>query len=238
MGSVAGRAALTLDASVRLYLARHRKRPDPGGWIAELGYVLYFGGMSGGLLVLFGWMFGADHVVAGRADPFDVALRVVAIASLFLVSHYAIQGLRLRLMGRSWRAYLTELALPGIVAEASLMPSVSCWCCSTIRSAARLAAVADVPAHQPRVLRLSRTRKQLRTSMIRDPQRDGAPAVGIVAARGAVDAVARPRQSRRGRRTCAPASRRRERFVLDGLIARPTGSSARRWRRARARPAG
>jgi diguanylate cyclase (GGDEF)-like protein len=126
VGSVgAGRlvaVALTLDASVRLYLARQRKRPDPGGWIAELGYVLYFGGMSGGLLVLFGWMFGADHVVAGRADPFDVALRVVAIASLFLVSHYAIQGLRLRLMGRSWRAYLTELALPGIVAEASLMP--------------------------------------------------------------------------------------------------------------------
>jgi diguanylate cyclase (GGDEF)-like protein len=46
----------------------------------------------------------------------------VAIATLFLASHYTIQGLRLRLLGRSWRTYLSELALPGIIAETSLMP--------------------------------------------------------------------------------------------------------------------
>src|SRR5262245_54236997 len=52
----------------------------------------------------------------------EVALRVVAIDTLLLVSHYAVQGVRLRLFGRNWRAFLDELALPGVVAEVSLMP--------------------------------------------------------------------------------------------------------------------
>jgi len=126
VGSVgAGRlvaVVLTIDASMRLYSARKAKRGDSEGWFAALGYVLYFGGMSGGLLVLCGWVLGADDVVVGRAEPRDVAIRVVAIATVFLVSHYTVQGLRLRLLGRSWRTYLAELALPGIIAEASLMP--------------------------------------------------------------------------------------------------------------------
>src|SRR5204862_7900631 len=54
--------------------------------------------------------------------PIDVSLRVVAIASALLVSHYTIQGIRLRLLGHSARDYLRQLALPGIAAEASLMP--------------------------------------------------------------------------------------------------------------------
>ena len=124
VGSVgAGRlvaVALTIDASARLYIAR--KRVEASGWIAELGYVVYFGGMSGGLLVLCGWMAGADQVIAGGGDPFDVVRRVVGMSTVLLVSHYAIQGIRLRMFGRGWRAYLYELALPGIVAEASLMP--------------------------------------------------------------------------------------------------------------------
>jgi diguanylate cyclase (GGDEF)-like protein len=111
--------ALTIDASVRLYLARRRgKREDR--WFADLGYVIYFGGMSGGLLVVFAWMLGADRVVVER--PSSVALHVVGIAGLLLASHYTIQGLRVRLLGKSWRAYLAELALPNIAAEASLMP--------------------------------------------------------------------------------------------------------------------
>jgi diguanylate cyclase (GGDEF)-like protein len=126
VGSVgAGRlvaVALTIDASVRLYFARKRHRIEPGNWFTELGYVLYFGGMSGGLVVLCGWAFGAIHPMSGRPDVVEVTLRVVAIAMLLLVTHYALQGVRLRLLGRSWRTYLTELALPGIVAEASLMP--------------------------------------------------------------------------------------------------------------------
>jgi diguanylate cyclase (GGDEF)-like protein len=126
VGSVgAGRlvaVALTIDASVRLYLARRHHQLDPGGWFAELGYVLYFGGMSGGLVVLCGWAFGAIHPIEGRPDAVEVMLRVAAIAMLLLVTHYALQGVRLRMLGRSWRTYLRELALPGVIAEASLMP--------------------------------------------------------------------------------------------------------------------
>lgn len=124
VGSVgAGRlvaVALTLDAIVRLYYRRRRGTEDPEGWFAELGYVLYFGGMSGGLVVLCGWVLGADFV--DRSDTVEITLRVTAIATLLLVTHYALQGVRVRLLGRSWRAYLADLALPGILAEASLMP--------------------------------------------------------------------------------------------------------------------
>lgn len=124
VGSVgAGRlvaVALTIDASVRLYLARRHGKRDEDGPLAELGYVLYFGGFSGGLLVFCGWLFGADHVTP--TDPWQVAMRVVAIATLFLAIHYAVQGMRLRILGRPWSAYLRELALPGVIAEASLMP--------------------------------------------------------------------------------------------------------------------
>jgi diguanylate cyclase (GGDEF)-like protein len=128
VGSIgAGRlvaVALTVDASVRLYL-KHvgtpGRRVDPEGWFTELGYILYFGGMSGGLVAVCGWALGADQAIAAQ-DVFEIALRVVAITSLLLVSHYTIQGIRLRLGGHSWRKYLHELALPGILAEASLMP--------------------------------------------------------------------------------------------------------------------
>ena len=124
VGSVgAGRLvaiALTVDAIVRLYLRRRRGKEDLDSRFAELGYVLYFGGMSGGLVMLCGWVLGADQVA--RGDTFEIALRVVAIATLLLVTHYALQGVRLRLLGRSWRAYLHDLALPGILSEASLMP--------------------------------------------------------------------------------------------------------------------
>ncbi len=110
--------ALTIDASVRLVLARMNGKRDEGGVLAELGYVIYFGGFSGGLLVVCGWLFHADTV---PPEPFTVALRVVAIESSFLLVHYAVQGVRLQLLGGSWRSYL-KVALPGMGAEASLMP--------------------------------------------------------------------------------------------------------------------
>jgi diguanylate cyclase (GGDEF)-like protein len=125
VGSVeAGRLvslALTVDAFVRLLAARRRGDSDPDGWFAELAYVVYFGGMSGGLLVLCGWLFGADHVGQGP-NVVAVTWRVVAIALALLVTHYAIQGVRQRLLGHDLLSYLTQLALPGIAAEASLMP--------------------------------------------------------------------------------------------------------------------
>jgi diguanylate cyclase (GGDEF)-like protein len=114
--------ALTFDASVRLAVARTRGRGDEDGWFAELGYVLYFGGMSGGLLVGCATLLGASHGLAGVAGPVEIALRVVTMALLFLVLHYALQGARLRLLGHGWRTYLRELAAPSILAEASLMP--------------------------------------------------------------------------------------------------------------------
>jgi diguanylate cyclase (GGDEF)-like protein len=126
VGSVgAGRivaVALTIDAGVRLYYARTHGRADPSGWFAEVGYVLYFGGMSGGLVALCGWVWRADAIAGRHTEMVAVALRVVAIDTLLLVSHYAVQGVRLRLFGRGWRAFLDELALPGVVAEISLMP--------------------------------------------------------------------------------------------------------------------
>ncbi len=114
--------ALTIDAAVRLYRARRRQRAAPESWLDELGYVLYFGGLSGGLIMGCGLLFVAAPIAVGAVDPTRVAARVVEIGALLLVSHYAIQGLRLRLLGRPWRSYLQEQALPGILAEASLLP--------------------------------------------------------------------------------------------------------------------
>ena len=115
--------ALTVDATARLVIKHRQGRLDPAGWWAELGYVLYFGGMSGALLVMSSWLFGAGAAGIGpQADAVEVTLRVVAIASTLLFSHYAIQGLRVRLLGHGWTEYLRQLALPGITAEASLMP--------------------------------------------------------------------------------------------------------------------
>src|SRR6185436_8691553 len=79
-------------------------------------------GMTGGLVAVCGWLWRADALTAQPPVAVEVALRVIAIDTLLLVSHYAVQGIRLRLLGRGWRAYLHELALPGIIAEASLMP--------------------------------------------------------------------------------------------------------------------
>lgn len=125
VGSVAaGRIvalALTVDAAVRMYYDRDRSRGD-GRWWDDLGYVLYFGGMTGGLVALCGWLWRADAIAGRHVEVIEIALRVVAIDTMLLISHYALQGVRLRLLGRSWREYLDELALPGIGAEASLMP--------------------------------------------------------------------------------------------------------------------
>ena len=111
---------LTLDALIRLVIADRRNRLPPGGTTEALSYVLYFGGLSGALLVFCGWMFQVDAVRSAGAQ--DVALRLVAVAGTFLVLHYAIQGGRLVLLGKSFRAYVRTIALPGIIAEAAVMP--------------------------------------------------------------------------------------------------------------------
>ncbi len=114
--------ALTIDAAVRLVRSRRRRRADGESGSGEIGYVVYFGGMSGGLVMGCGLVFGAAPIAAGAIEPAGVAVRAVGIGALLLASHYAIQGLRLSLLGRPWRAYLKEQAVPGILAEASLLP--------------------------------------------------------------------------------------------------------------------
>jgi diguanylate cyclase (GGDEF)-like protein len=115
-------AALTIDASMRLWRARRKGRLEEESWLDALGYVLYFGGMSGGLVMGCGLLFGARPIAVGAIEPADVAVRVVGIGVLLLLSHYAIQGVRLHLLGRSWRSYVQDQAAPGILAEASLLP--------------------------------------------------------------------------------------------------------------------
>src|SRR5438477_551657 len=47
---------------------------------------------------------------------------LAARALALMVSHYTIQGARQRLLGQSWRAYVSQLAIPGMLNEGSLMP--------------------------------------------------------------------------------------------------------------------
>jgi diguanylate cyclase (GGDEF)-like protein len=113
---------LTLDAAMRLYLTRRRRRTGPERLLDELVYIVYFGGMSGGLVMACGLLLSGPPLPSGVIDPTEIALRVVGIGGLLLVSHYALQGVRLTLLGRTWRSYLHEQAIPGIAAEASLLP--------------------------------------------------------------------------------------------------------------------
>ncbi|MBP6628026.1 MAG: sensor domain-containing diguanylate cyclase [Kofleriaceae bacterium] len=126
LGSVlAGRVvalALTLDALLRMALADRRHQLPAGGGAEAYGYVLYFGGMSGGLLLACSWLFAVDDTAVAEASHAALALRVAAVAVAFLVGHYALQGARLALLGASLRDYLRHQALPSIVAELLLIP--------------------------------------------------------------------------------------------------------------------
>src|SRR5262249_48936189 len=87
-------------------------------------YVLYFGGMTGALVTACGWVWGADTIAhaATDVDEAQIVVRVVSVGLTLLVVHYAMQGLRQHLLGRSVRQYARQLALPGMLSEASLMP--------------------------------------------------------------------------------------------------------------------
>jgi diguanylate cyclase (GGDEF)-like protein len=128
LGSVtAGRLvalALTLETLARLL----RVEPGPrrarrSGWADDLLYVSYFGGMTGALLMAIGWALDTDRFPAGGArGGWATVELVLASGGAFLAIHYAVQGGRLALTGRSPRAFIREVALPGAVAEASLLP--------------------------------------------------------------------------------------------------------------------
>ena len=112
--------ALATEAAARwAWQRRLGGRAARPGDASELPFV---GGVSGALVMLCGWVGRADEVVGRHADIVEIALRVVAVDTLLLAGHYALHGLRLRRLGRSWRAGFGRAALAGTGIEASLMP--------------------------------------------------------------------------------------------------------------------
>jgi diguanylate cyclase (GGDEF)-like protein len=117
--------ALTLDALLRLFgPERGRRSSDSGSSVGEsLAYVLYFGGMTGALIMACGWLFGVDRLaLTGGAAQLTVLGVVVGVGLTLLCAHYAIQGARLWLRGERMGRYLRRMALPGVLAEATLLP--------------------------------------------------------------------------------------------------------------------
>jgi diguanylate cyclase (GGDEF)-like protein len=115
-------AALTFDALLRLSGAdpSARRARETQSRAEQVAYVVYYGGMSGGLLLAIGWVFAVDtSPPVGEAAVF---VRVIGLGATLLILHYLIQGVRLWLTGQPFGATLRRLALPGIVAEASLLP--------------------------------------------------------------------------------------------------------------------
>ena len=114
--------ALTFDAflrSIGVEPAARRMR-DTQSVAERVAYVLYFGGMTGGVLLGVGWLFDVDgHPPVGDREVF---VRVLALGATLLAVHYLIQGARLWLAGGTVSAYLRRVALPGILAETALLP--------------------------------------------------------------------------------------------------------------------
>lgn len=115
--------ALFVDAVFRLAAEGKRRERGVRVWVEAAIYGIYFGGMSGALLMALAWAFDLDslYVVAEVAD-LHVLGKVVAVGLCLLVAHYAIQGARLWLLGESVGSYVERMAMPGIVAETALLP--------------------------------------------------------------------------------------------------------------------
>ncbi len=117
--------ALTLDSLLRLLMRERRNRLTRHQWRQELAYVLYFGGMTGALVMACGLALGVDELELARESQLAVAARVFAVGGALLLSHYGIQGIRHAMAGRTLQRYLRDLALPGIISEASLLPAAA-----------------------------------------------------------------------------------------------------------------
>jgi diguanylate cyclase (GGDEF)-like protein len=116
--------ALTLDALLRLLGTDASGRRQPQKLGESLAYVLYYGGMTGGLLLGVGLLFDLDSRALQRAfGQENLVIAVVFGAGLVLLAaHYLIQGVRLVLAGTTPKLVWRRMALPGILAEASLLP--------------------------------------------------------------------------------------------------------------------
>lgn len=114
--------ALTIDPAVRHLGRRERARPNRSR-AARTAYVIYFGGMTGALLMSCAWLFQVEQL--SRVDAhYDLRAlgTVIGLGTTLLVAHYAAQGLRMRLRGARFRTYLSRVAARGMLSEASLLP--------------------------------------------------------------------------------------------------------------------
>ena len=111
--------ALLRSAGVDAASRRARELQTPTERVVFAGY---YGGMTAGVLLAIAWLFGVDEQPLAAASDAGIAARVVGFGLLLLVVHYLIQGARLVLAGEDPHAYLHRMALPGILAEASLLP--------------------------------------------------------------------------------------------------------------------
>ncbi|HUQ08359.1 MAG TPA: diguanylate cyclase [Kofleriaceae bacterium] len=105
--------ALTVDSIVRFVRAR-----EPRG-AEHAGYVLYFGGITGALVAGAAWLVGPP---SDLHTELEVTWRVLAIGGVLLVAHNALQGVRQALGGRAVATYFWKQAVPGMVAEVTLLP--------------------------------------------------------------------------------------------------------------------
>jgi diguanylate cyclase (GGDEF)-like protein len=116
--------ALTLDALLRHVgvdpVARRARAPRSS--FAAKVFVPYYGGMSAGVLLASAWLFAVDRRPLVDAGEAEVFFRVIGFGLTLLIVHYVIQGARLVLSGEDAREYLHRMAVPGIAAEASLLP--------------------------------------------------------------------------------------------------------------------
>src|SRR5262249_49511278 len=85
--------------------------------LALAGQAVYTGGLASALLALMARAFG----VGDTPDGHDTVVRVAALGLTFLVTHYLLQTVQLRIGGRSFRAALQRNAF-GVLAEATLLP--------------------------------------------------------------------------------------------------------------------
>jgi diguanylate cyclase (GGDEF)-like protein len=112
-------ALLCADAAVRAV-----RSPERGGRpidaLAIAGYAVYAGGLSSGLLALWARAFR----VGDRPGGGESVVQVAALGLTFLVTHYLVQTVQLKLGGRSFRAALQRNAL-GVISEATLLPLAS-----------------------------------------------------------------------------------------------------------------
>jgi len=89
----------------------------------RLPFVSYLSGLTSALVLLVAWGFGVDAREPHGALPAQTAIWLVpAMSATLLAAHYFIQGIRMRLEGYRPRDVARHMALPGIVAETTLLP--------------------------------------------------------------------------------------------------------------------